>query len=250
MKRVVCSAIQLESEKIDGAPINAIGSTANPEHPRGLRNASDFHPSHPYYFLFPSFSSPYRDEQDKCGRLADSTHARFSGLLERERKRGGGKEEEGEKESFPKRSVVRARVIGTRWFFLFMANWTTARYRRAKGPSHISILSSSSFIVHQISRLCRNLQISCQCRDALRVSPKDPRSTCVRSLGTNCIGKRESGTRRSNACENVRESEHFPEESPIRTDWYLVLLRPKQSHFNPTPGIRDISGLDVTVSIT
>lgn len=33
----------LGREKNDGAPINAIGSTANPEYPRGFRNAGDLH---------------------------------------------------------------------------------------------------------------------------------------------------------------------------------------------------------------
>lgn len=107
---------------------------------------------------------------------------------------------------------------------------------------HLSFIRYSVFVETCKSRV--NVATLYMCRPkipARRVSDQEQ-----------IVSERENRAHvcRSNACENVRKSEHFPEESPIRTGWYLVLLRPEQSRFNPTPGIRDIPGLTVIVSMT
>lgn len=154
----------------------------NPEYPRGFRNVGDLHSvviPIPLTLLLPSFSLPRdRDDQDKCGRLVGSTHARFSGLSKGEREIGGmgerGKERE-KKESFSGWGVMRARVCDG-FSYLWKANWTKSE---KSIPSPVPFLRRS-YIVHQIPRLWRNLQISYQCHNVLRASLIYSRSTCIR----------------------------------------------------------------------
>lgn len=197
--------------------------------PRGFRNAGDLHS---VVILIPLILAVFssfsflrdRVDQDKCGRLAGGRYIReIFGLSKRER----------EREKIFQSEVwwERGRLVRDNFSCLWETNWTE---HDIEGT--VPYLDPLPFAIAYRSSNTASLS-----EPASLVSFKCSRSTYVWSLGVNWYRKYRIGHTKVERTRKRVQSGHFPEESPFRTDWYLALLRPKRSRFNPSFGIRDIS---------